>query len=209
MARYRGPVCRFCRRSGQKLFLKGDRCQTDKCAFDRRGYPPGVHGRARRQKGSEYAVQLREKQKVRQVYGMLERQFRSVFTKSTRERGIVSDIFFKNLECRLDNVVYRMGFARSRNEARQIVRQKHVLLNDRVVNIPSLRVKVGDEIAIKEKSRKMDLLSLAAESYNKRPALSWCETDWEKMCGKIKALPVREEFGLNVKERLVVELYSK
>ena len=209
MARYRGAVCRFCRRSGQKLFLKGERCQTDKCSFDRRSYPPGVHGRTRRQKSSEYATQLREKQKVRQVYGLLENQFRNTFERSASERGIVSEVFFKNLECRLDNVVYRMGFARSRNEARQLVRQKHIELNGRIVNIPALVVKVGDEIAVREKSRKLDVLTLAVELYNKRPALSWCEIDQDKKCGKIKSLPVRDELGLNVKERLVVELYSK
>ena len=209
MARYRGAVCRFCRRSGQKLFLKGDRCQTDKCAFERRAYPPGLHGRSRRQKTSEYGTQLREKQKVRQVYGLLENQFRNMFERSTRERGIVSEVFFKNLECRLDNIIYRMGFARSRNEARQLVRQKHIELNGKVVNIPALQVKVGDEIAVREKSRKMEMLKLAADLFNKRPALSWCETDQDKKCGKIKSLPVRDELGLNVKERLVVELYSK
>lgn len=209
MARYRGAVCRFCRRSGQKLFLKGERCQTDKCAFDRRGYPPGVHGRTRRQKSSEYAVQLREKQKVRQVYGLLENQFHNVFERSTRERGIVSEVFFKNLECRLDNVVYRMGFARSRNEARQLVRQKHIELNGKIVNIPSAQVVIGDEVAVREKSRKMDVLKLSAELYSKRAALSWCESDQDKKCGKIKSLPLRDELGLNVKERLVVELYSK
>ena len=209
MSRYRGAVCRFCRRSGQKLFLKGERCQTDKCAFDRRGYPPGVHGRARRQKGSEYSVQLREKQKVRQIYGIQERQFRTTFAKSSRERGVLSEIFFKNLECRLDNIVYRLGFARSRNEARQLVRQKHILVNDQLVNIPSAKVYVGDEISIKDKSKRMDLLSLAGELYEKRPALSWCETDRDQKCGKIKSMPVREELGINVKERLVVELYSK
>ena len=209
MARYLGPVCRLCRRSGQKLFLKGSRCQTDRCSFDRRGYPPGQHGRMRRQKGSEFSIQLREKQKVRQIYGMLEKQFRSVFDRSVRERGIVSDIFFKNLECRFDNVLFRMGFARSRNEARQLVRNKHVLLNGKVANIPSLQIKVGDEISICEKSKKMSIFPLAAELHSRRPALSWCESDLEKLTGKMLSLPVRDELGINVKERFVVELYSK
>ena len=209
MARYRGPVCRLCRRSGQKLFLKGSRCQTDRCAFDRREYPPGQHGRMRRQKGSEYSVQLREKQKVRQIYGLLERQFRKTFDKSARERGVVSDLFFKNLECRFDNVVYRMGFARSRNEARQLVRNKHVELNGKIVNIPSVKVKVGDQVAIKEKSRNLSLFALAEELFSRRPALSWCESNFDKMTGKMLSLPVRDELGINVKERFVVELYSK
>ena len=179
MARYSGPVCRFCRREGAKLFLKGDRCLTDKCAFERKGYAPGQHGQ-KRGKVSEYGSQLREKQKVKRVYGMLERQFRMTFARSASERGVTSDIFFRNLELRLDSVVYRMGFARSRNEARQVVRHNHIHVNGKRCNIPSARMTIGDEIALAPKDSKAGMFSLASELYAKRATLPWFQVDHAK-----------------------------
>jgi len=191
-----------------KLFLKGERCMTDKCAFERKGYAPGQHGQ-RRSKVSEYGSQLREKQKVKRVYGMLERQFRLTFAKSSAERGVTSEIFFRNLETRLDNVVYRMGFARSRNEARQVIRHNHLLVNGKRCNIPSARLKVGDEVALAAKSVKKGQFQLAAELQARRAALPWFQVDHSKSSGKILANPTRDDIHLPVKERLIVELYSK
>jgi len=191
-----------------KLFLKGERCMTDKCAFERKGYAPGQHGQ-RRSKVSEYGSQLREKQKVKRVYGMLERQFRLTFAKSSAERGVTSEIFFRNLETRLDNVVYRMGFARSRNEARQVIRHNHLLVNGKRCNIPSARLKVGDEVALTAKSAKKGQFQLAAELQARRAALPWFQVDHSKSSGKILANPTRDDIHLPVKERLIVELYSK
>lgn len=208
MARYIGPVCRHCRREGMKMFLKGERCMTDKCAFERKGYAPGQHGQ-RRAKVSEYGTQLREKQKVKRVYGMLEKQFRLTFERSTAERGVASDIFFRNLETRLDNVVFRMGFARSRNEARQVVRHNHILVNGHRCNIPSACLKVGDTVALAEKSAKIDRFQAAGELYAKRATLPWFQVDHAKGAGKLVANPTRDDIHLPVKERLIVELYSK
>src|SRR6185312_11546347 len=190
------------------LFLKGERCLTDKCAFERKGYAPGMHGQ-RRSKLSEYGGQLREKQKVKRVYGMLEKQFRLTFKRSVAERGVTSDIFFRNLETRLDNVVYRMGFARSRNEARQVVRHNHVLVNGHRCNIPSASMKVGDTISIAEKSAKKAQFQLSSELFGKRAALPWFSVDHAKGTGKMVANPTRDDIHLPVKERLIVELYSK
>lgn len=210
MARYTGPVCRHCRREGQKLFLKGERCYTDKCSIDRKNYPPGQHGNGRRGKLSEYGGQLREKQKVRRVYGLTEKPFRSAFTLASKKRGAVaSDVFFQNLELRLDNVVFRMGFARSRNESRQLVRHNHILVNGKRLNIPSAHIKVGDEITVKSSSQKSGVFTLAAELYKKRSDLKWFEVDHSKLTGKVVSLPNRDDIQLNVKERLIVELYSK
>jgi len=208
LARYTGPVCRFCRREGTKLFLKGERCMTDKCAFERKGYAPGQHGQ-RRAKVSEYGSQLREKQKVKRVYGLLERQFRLTFERSTLERGVTSEIFFRNLEMRLDNVVFRMGFSRSRNEGRQVVRHNHVLVNGKRCNIPSARLKVGDVVTVAEKSQPKAQFKSSGELFARRLALPWVQVDHGKGTGKVVAQPTRDDIGLPVKERLIVELYSK
>jgi len=208
VARYNGPVCRLCRREGEKLFLKGERCLTDRCAFERRGYAPGQHGQ-QRTKLSEFGVQLREKQKVRRVYGLLERPMRIVFRRSTQERGVTSDIFFRNLELRLDNVVYRMGFGRSRQESKQVVRHNHILVNGRRCNIPSATLKVGDVVSVVEGSTKQGKFQLAAELAAKRAALPWVQVDAGKFTGKVVAAPTRADIHMNVKERLIVELYNK
>lgn len=181
---------------------------TDKCSIERRAYAPGQHGQ-RRAKVSEYGTQLREKQKVKRVYGLLERQFRLTFDKSIAERGVTSDIFFRNLETRLDNVVYRMGFARSRNEARQVVRHNHVLVNGKRCNIPSANLEVGDTVALAEKSGKKAQFQLSGELYAKRATLPWFQVDHAKSAGKVVAKPTRDDIHLPVKERLIVELYSK
>ena len=208
MARYNGPVCRHCRREGEKLFLKGERCLTDRCAFERRGYAPGQHGQ-QRTKLSEFGVQLREKQKVRRVYGLLERPMRNVFKRSIKERGVTSDIFFRNLELRLDNVVFRMGFGRSRQEAKQVVRHNHILVNGSRCNIPSAKLKVGDVVSVVESSTKQGKFQLASELAAKRPTLPWVQVDATKFTGKVIAAPTRADIHMNVKERLIVELYNK
>jgi len=189
MARYTGPSCRLCRREGEKLFLKGERCLTDRCAMERKPYAPGMHGQGRRSKVSEYGSQLREKQKVRRSYGLLEKQFRTMFQSSASKRGVAADVFFKDLESRLDNVVFRMGFARSRNEARQVVRHNHILVNGKRCNIPSAAMIVGDEITLKAKSQTMSQFGVSAELHAKRPALKWLEVDHSKFIGKVSALP--------------------
>ena len=208
MARYIGPVCRHCRREGTKLYLNGERCLSDRCAIERRGYAPGQHGQ-KRGKLSEFGTQLREKQKVKRIYGMLEKQFRNTFKRSAAERGVTSDIFYRNLELRLDNVVFRMGFARSRSEARQVVRHNHVLVNGKRCNIPSALMKVNDVISLSEGSHKVVGFGLAAELYAKRAALPWFSVDHSKHAGKIVANPTRDDVHMPVKERLIVELYSK
>jgi small subunit ribosomal protein S4 len=191
-----------------KLFLKGERCLTDKCSFDRKNYAPGQHGQ-RRAKLSEFGQQLREKQKVRRVYGVLERQFRKTFASAVQKRGITSEVFFGQLELRLDNVVYRMGFARSRQEAKQIVRHNHIRVNGSKVNIPSCSLRVGDEVSIAPVSEKHARFVDSADLYTKRPALRWLDVDHTKHVGKVIAVPTRDDIQLDVKERLVVELYSK
>jgi len=208
VAKYNGPVCRLCRREGQKLFIKGERCYTDKCAFDRHGVPPGMHG-AKRGKLSEFGVQLREKQKVKRAYGILEQPFRNIFKKASRERGVTSEIFFKKLEMRLDNVIFRMGFARSRQEAKQVIRHNHIVVNGKRVNIPSVLTEVGDIVSLKEKSQTVALFDSAKALYAKRPALAWIEVDHAKNIGKIVAEPTRDDIGMAVKESLIVELYNK
>ena len=211
MARYTGPVCRLCRREGQKLFLKGKRCHTEKCAIERRNYPPGQHGlaRSRRRRQSDYAQQLREKQKVRRIYGLQETQFRSVFRRASKEPGITGDNLIVALETRLDNVVYRMGFAPSRKAARQLVRHRHISVDGRVVNIPSFTVKPGMEIAVKPKSQEMPVVMEAAESQAGEGVLSWLEVDHKKLKGKMREKPTRADVPLAVQEQLIVELYSK
>ncbi len=211
MARYNGPVCRLCRREGQKLFLKGPKCYTEKCPVDRRTYPPGQHGaaQARRRKQSEYALQLREKQKVKRMYGLQEKQFRNLFERAATQPGVTGANLLVNLETRLDNIVFRLGFAASRAQARQLVRHRHVEMNGRVVDVPSCRVRVGDEIAIKAKDR--DLLSIQ-QSLEARTRISlpeWLALDEKNRVGRVIRVPERQDIPLAVQEQLIVELYSK
>ncbi len=209
MARDTGAACRRCRREGLKLFLKGDRCYSDKCSFERRAFAPGQHGQARFRKQSDYAVQLREKQKVKSMYGMLEGQFRQYFKKADLQKGVTGENLLIMLERRLDNAVFRMGFASSRNQARQLVRHKHVLVNGKKVNIPSFQVSVGDEVTIKEKSRANALINESLEAVERRGVPSWIELDKTAYKSTVKALPNREELTMPIQEQLIVELYSK
>ncbi|MBZ2171493.1 30S ribosomal protein S4 [Nitratidesulfovibrio sp. SRB-5] len=208
MAKYNDAKCRMCRREGTKLFLKGDRCYTDKCAYDRRPYAPGQHGRARK-KVSDYAVQLREKQKVRRVYGVLERQFRGYFHKADMAKGVTGANLLAILERRLDNVIYRLGFANSRQQARQLVRHGIFTLNGRKANIPSMQVRVGDIIEVPEASRKIPVIAEAQEVIARRGCPSWLEVDGPSFKGTVKALPQREDIQFPINEHLIVELYSK
>lgn len=208
MARYTGPVCRLCRREGIKLYLKGDRCYTDKCAIDRRAYAPGQHGQNRK-KVSEYGLQLREKQKARRIYGVLERQFSNYFDKAERQQGITGENLLRLLERRLDNVVYRLGFALSRPEARQLVRHNHFTVNGRKANIPSILLEVGDVIQIKEKSRDSDKFQEIKENIAHKNPPAWLELDREQLTGKVIALPSREQIDVPLQEHLIVELYSR
>ena len=209
MARYTGSVCRICRRENTKLFLKGDRCYSEKCSFERRSYPPGQHGQQRRRKVSDYCIQLREKQKVKRMYGLLEQQFQSNFKKAERMKGITGSNLLILLERRLDNIVYRLGFASSRNQARQLVRHNHFLINGRKVNIPSYLVKVGDTITLREKSRKAQVILESMETVARRGIPEWLEMDNENFTGVIKAFPNREDLTMPIQEQLIVELYSK
>jgi len=198
----------LCRREGIKLFLKGDRCYSDKCAFERRDYAPGEHGH-RRQKFTDYGVQLREKQKLRRIYGLLERQFRGYFARADRQKGITGTNLLLLLERRLDNMVFRLGFASSRNEARQLVLHNHFTVNGKKVNIPSYLVEVGDIIEVREKSRNIARIREAMETVVRRGIPAWLELDKENFRGVVKALPAREDLTMPVQEHLVVELYSK
>ena len=209
MARYRGAVCRQCRREKLKLFLKGDRCYSDKCSFERRSFPPGQHGQARLRKESDYSIQLREKQKVRRIYGMLEGQFRKYFQIAEQTKGVTGENLLTLLERRLDNVIFRLGFAGSRNQARQMVRHNHVLVNGRKVNIPSFLVKVNDEISIREKSRKIEAITDSLEAVARRGVPSWLDLDQTNFKGTIKTMPDRQEITMPIQEQLIVELYSK
>ncbi len=208
MARYTGPSCRLCRRENMELYLKGDRCYTDKCAIKRRNYPPGQHGQAR-VKISSYGVQLREKQKVRRIYGLLEKQFRSYFAEADRLKGVTGENLLSLLERRLDNVVYRLGFASSRIESRQLVRHGHFTLNGRKVNIPSIQLKSGDVIELREKSRKVASINDSLEAVVRRGIPQWLELDRDTFKGSLKGLPVREDITTPIQEQLIVELYSK
>ncbi len=208
MARYIESVCRLCRRENLKLYLKGDRCYSDKCAFERRSYPPGQHGQGR-SKFSSYGVQLREKQKVKRMYGLVEKQFRNFFAKAERQKGITGTNLLIFLERRLDNMVYRLGFANSRNEARQLVQHNHFNVNGRKVSIPSYLVKIGDVIELREKSRKSAKINDSLEGVARRGIPSWLELDKEHYRGRILALPSREDLTMPIKEQLIVELYSK
>ena len=206
MARYTEAVCRQCRREGQKLFLKGDRCYTQKCALECRGYAPGQHGQGR-SKTSEYGSQLREKQKVRRYYGVLEKQFRSYFAMAEKRQGITGENLLKLLESRLDNVVYRLGIAPSRAAARQLVSHRHITVNGNVVNIPSYSLKVGDVVAVREKSKSLEVITESLAG--KRNRYPWLEWDGATMSGRFLQKPEREDIPENIKEQLIVELYSK
>ena len=208
MARYTDAVCRLCRREGQKLFLKGDKCYSDKCPVDRRHYPPGQHGQGRR-KLSEYGLQSREKQKTRRYYGVLESQFRKYFEIAERKPGVTGTNLLQILESRLDNVVYRLGMAMSRPEARQLVRHGHFTVNGRKVNIPSYLVKPGDVIALKESSRKLEKFKEVLEVNSSRVPPRWLDFDRDAAQGTVNALPEREDIDFPVEEHLIVELYSK
>ena len=208
MARYTGPSCRLCRRQNMELFLKGERCYTDKCAIKRRNYPPGQHGQGR-SKVSDYGVQLREKQKVRRIYGILEKQFRTYFDKAERMKGVTGENLLILLERRLDNVVYRLGFASSRIEARQLVKHSHFTINGRKANVPSILVKPGDVIELREKSRKIERINDALEAVVRRGIPQWLELEKDSYKGALKSLPVREDITMPIQEQLIVELYSK
>ncbi|MDW7644203.1 MAG: 30S ribosomal protein S4 [Desulfuromonadales bacterium] len=209
MARYTGPVCRLCRRENAKLFLKGDRCHTDKCSLERRNYAPGQHGQGRT-KVTDYGTQLRAKQKVKRTYGLVEKQFRATFDKADRMKGVTGENLLMLLERRLDSMVYRMGFATSRNEGRLLVRQGHFLVNGRKVNIPSYLVRIGDVIELKEKSRKIVRINEALDGVMRRGIPTWVELERDAFKGTVKTLPVREEMTTpEFQEHLIVELYSK
>ena len=209
MARYTDATCRICRREGEKLFLKGDRCYSDKCALARRAYAPGQHGQGRNRKLSEYGMQLREKQKARKYYGILEGQFEGYFELATKKQGMTGENLLKILESRLDNVVYRAGFAMSRPEARQLVKHSHFTVNGKKVNIPSYLLKAGDVVAIREKSMSPDKFKAVIEANGSKPALNWLSVDRAKGTATVVNLPNRDEIDLPVQEHLIVELYSK
>ena len=208
MARYNQSVCRLCRRENLKLYLKGERCYSDKCAIDRRAYPPGQHGQGR-VKFSNYGLQLREKQRVKRMYGLMEKQFRNFFEKAERMKGITGTNLLLLLERRLDNLVYRLGFANSRSEARQFVRHSHFLVDQKKVSIPSYVVKVGGVIELREKSRKVARINDALESVARRGVPSWLELEKDQFRGRLVSLPAREDLTMPIKEQLIVELYSK
>ena len=208
MARYTDSVCRLCRREGLKLFLKGERCYTDKCAIERRNYPPGEHGQGR-SKFSEYAIQLREKQKVKRMYGLLEKQFRRYFHMAETARGITGEMLLLFLERRLDNMIYRMGFATSRSEARQLVRHGHFLVDGRKVDVPSYLLRPGQAVVVREKSRAITRIVEALEQAERRGVPDWLEVQRDAFTARVKALPTRADLTMPINEKLVVELYSK
>jgi small subunit ribosomal protein S4 len=208
MARYTDAVCRLCRREGTKLFLKGDRCFSAKCGIEKRAYPPGQHGQGRA-RFSDYGVQLREKQKVKRMYGLLENQFARTMERASRMKGRAGENLLILLERRLDNVVFRMGFATSRSEARQLVRHGHFLVNGRKATIPSLNVKPGSKVTVKEKSRKVARIAGALEALEGRSVPQWVEIDRENFEGTVKSLPAREDITMPIQEQLIVELYSR
>jgi len=211
MARYTGPVCKLCRREGQKLFLKGQKCYTEKCPVERRAYPPGQHGpaQARRRKQSDYAVQLREKQKVKRIYGLHERQFRNAFERAVNVSGITGENLLIYLESRLDNVIFRMGFAVSRSAARQLVRHRHVEINGHIVDVPSYQVAPGDEIAVKPKSKDLLVVEASLGARTRPTLLEWLALDEKARVGRMVRKPTRGDIPLAVQEQLIVELYSK
>lgn len=208
MARYTGSVCRLCRREGTKLFLKGDRCFTEKCAIERRAYPPGQHGQGR-VRFSDYGVQLREKQKVKRMYGLLEKQFRATFEQASRMRGVAGVNLLMLLERRLDNVIYRLGYTTSRAEARQLVKHGHFTVNGKKAHTPSILVQPGFTIALRDRSKKVERISGALETMEGRAVPQWLEIEKEAMTGTVKAMPQREDITLPIEEQLIVELYSR
>jgi small subunit ribosomal protein S4 len=208
MARYTGADCRLCRREGIKLFLKGDRCYSDKCGVERRPFPPGQAGK-KRPRDSEYRVQLREKQKAKRSYGLLEKQFRTYYELASRQQGVTGENLLRLLESRLDNVVYRLGFAASRDEARQTVRHNHIFVNGHRVNIPSYRIRIGDTIAVAEKAMNLSVVKAAIISSARVEVPAWLQVDVEKLQGKVLSLPTRDQIDCPVREQLIVELYSK
>jgi len=208
MARYIDANCKMCRREGEKLFLKGGRCLSEKCAFERRGYAPGQHGQNVRRKVSEFGHQLREKQKVRRVYGVLERQFRNYFEKAERRKGITGEVLLQMLECRMDNIVYRLGFAPSRKAARQLVRHRHFTVNGRVVDIPSYNVRVHDVIRVQDKSKTLDVIHIALKE-SRGEELAWLRLNKANLEGELLEIPKREDIPIPAQEQLIVELYSK
>jgi small subunit ribosomal protein S4 len=209
MAVYHDAKCRLCRREGMKLFLKGSRCFSDKCAFERRGYAPGEHGKSRRVKETSYGTQLREKQRARRIYGLLERQFRHTFAKAVESKGVTGEILLQMLERRFDNVVFRLGLAPSRNAARQLVRHGHMTVNGRKVDIPSQLLRAGDEIGVRERSRKLGVIVNAIEARKGQGVPEWLEQHPEKPGGRILNIPTRQSIGVPINEQLIVELYSK
>ena len=208
MARYTGSVCKLCRRERQKLFLKGQKCFTEKCPIETKNYPPGEHGLNRRAKVSEYGIQLREKQKIKRIYGLLETQFRNYFDKANKQKGITGENLVKLLESRFDNVVYRLGFAASRKQARQLIRHRHFMINDRLVDIPSYSLSAGDVLKLRDKSKKLDTIHSSLKRV-KDSTYSWLTVDKANLLGTFVQVPEREDIPLNANEQLVVELYSK
>ena len=209
MATYRGPVCRLCRREGMKLYLKGDRCFKDSCAIEKRNFVPGQHGKSRRSKIVGYGLQLREKQKVKRIYGLMERQFRNYFEKASRKKGVTGETLLAMLERRLDNAVYRLGFASSRAQGRQLVGHGHIRVNNRKVNIPSFQLRLGDSVSVREKSHKVPSIMTSVEMVGSRGVPAWLELDSSNFSGKVLTLPTRDDVNLPVQEHLIVELYSK
>lgn len=209
MATFHDSKCRLCRREGEKLFLKGARCFTEKCAFERRGYAPGEHGKDRRSKETSYGLQLRMKQKTRRIYGILERQFRNYFEKAESQKGVTGENLLLMLERRLDNLVFRMGFGSSRAAARRLVGHRHITVNDKIVDIPSYQVKVGDEIRVRPNSKSNVMILASVEASKGRDMMSWLSVDYEKMSGRVLEYPTRALIPTKVNEQLIVELYSK
>jgi small subunit ribosomal protein S4 len=209
MARYIGPVCRMCRREDAKLFLKGDRCFTDKCGYERRQYPPGQHGQGRKKRPSDYGQQLREKQKVKRIYGLLEKQFRGYYYRASRMKGVTGENLLVLLERRLDNVALRCGFSSSHAEARQLVRHGHFTVNGKRINIPSYQVRAGDVVEVRPNSKKIQRIVDALGQVERVPRPAWIDLDKENMRGKISALPTRSDIASDIDEQLIVELYSK
>ena len=209
MARYTGPVCRLCRREGTKLFLKGTKCTSDRCPIEKRNFPPGQHGKDRKAKIVGYGLQLHEKQKAKRMYFTLEGQFREYYEKANRAAGVTGELLLQQLERRLDNVAFRLGFAISRRQARQVVRHGHVQVNGRKVNIPSYQVNVGDEIAIRESAKKLLIVEQGAQYASQNPVPAWLEMNFETLTGRVLSLPKRKDINLPINEQLIVELYSK
>jgi small subunit ribosomal protein S4 len=209
MARYTGAVCRLCRREGTKLFLKGTKCHTDRCPIEKRNFPPGQHGKDRKAKIVGYGLQLHEKQKAKRIYFTLEGQFRAYYEKANRAQGVTGELLIQQLERRLDNVAYRLGFAISRRQARQVVRHGHVLVNGKKVNIPSFQVNTGDEISIREGAKKLLVVEQGVQYAAQNPVPTWLEPNFENMSGRVLHLPKRQDVNLPINEQLIVELYSK